>query len=79
MIREAGTQVSPVTMSHLSLRPAAPPCLPLDIKVSLKEDRRLLLWGFCFGLLGFGVLDEGRFFDVEGFGREKDCWREKNC
>jgi hypothetical protein len=53
MIREAGTQVSPVTMSHLSLRPAAPPCLPLDIKVSLKEDRRLLLWGFCLGLLLF--------------------------
>jgi hypothetical protein len=31
MFREAGMQVSLVTMS--------PPCLPLDIKDSLKEDR----------------------------------------
>jgi hypothetical protein len=44
--REAGMQVSPVTMSHPSLRTTAPPCLPLDIKDSLKEDTRLLLLGF---------------------------------
>jgi hypothetical protein len=49
-------QVSPVTMSHPSW--AAPPCLPLDIKDSLKEDERLLLWGlFALGLLhlAFGL------------------------
>jgi hypothetical protein len=38
MFREAGTQVSPVTMSLPSLRAAALPCLPLGIKDSLKED-----------------------------------------
>jgi hypothetical protein len=58
-------QVSPVTMSHPSLRTAAPLCLPLDIKDSLKEDRRLFALGFllkavafalgfCFWLLAFG-------------------------
>jgi hypothetical protein len=47
---EIGTQVSLVTMSHPSLRTVAlPPCLPLDIKDSLKEDR-----GFC--LAGCGML-----------------------
>jgi hypothetical protein len=35
-----------VTMSRGSPRAAAPPCLPLDIKDSLKEDARLLIWGF---------------------------------
>jgi hypothetical protein len=44
MFREAGTQVSLVTMSHPSLRTTAPPCLPLDIKDSLEEDTRLLFW-----------------------------------
>jgi hypothetical protein len=40
MFREVGTQVSLVTMSHPSLRTVAPPpCLPLDIKDLLKEDR----------------------------------------
>jgi hypothetical protein len=37
---EVGTQVSLVTMSCPSLRTVAlPPCLPLDIKDSLKKDR----------------------------------------
>jgi hypothetical protein len=45
-------QVSPVTMSHLSLRNAAPPCLSLGIKDSLKEDTRF----FGFWLLGKGRL-----------------------
>jgi hypothetical protein len=52
---------------------------------TLKEDTRLLLWSFCFGLLpwrllllafgllGFWLLDGGRLFDVGGFGKEKDC------
>jgi hypothetical protein len=49
MFREAGMQVSPVTMSLPSPRTAAPPpCLPLGINNSLKEDARLwlLLLGF---------------------------------
>jgi hypothetical protein len=40
------TQVPLVTMSRPSLRTAAPPYLPLDIKDSLKEDARLLAFGF---------------------------------
>jgi hypothetical protein len=44
-------QVSPVTMSCPSLRTVAPPCLSLDIKDLLKEDARLLLLAFAFGLL----------------------------
>jgi hypothetical protein len=52
MFREVGTQVSLVTMSCLSPRTVAPPpCLPLDIKDSLKEDT-----GFFDG-------DEGIFTD----------------
>jgi hypothetical protein len=47
MVREAGTQVSLVTMSHTSLSTAAPPpCLPLNIKDSLKEDRRFFDGGW---------------------------------
>jgi hypothetical protein len=39
MFREVGTQVSLVTVSWLSPRTVAPPpCLPLYIKDSLKED-----------------------------------------
>jgi hypothetical protein len=59
MFREAGTQVSPVTMSRPSPRTTAPPCLPLGIKDSLKEDARLLFWGlfaFALRLLLFGFL-----------------------
>jgi hypothetical protein len=72
MFREAGMQVSPVTMSCPSPRTAAPPCLPLDIKDSLKEDTRLLLWGlfalgFCFEAFALG------FCLRQAFGREKDC------
>jgi hypothetical protein len=41
MFREVGIQVSLVTMSRLSPRTVAlPPCLPLDIKDSLKEEAR---------------------------------------
>jgi hypothetical protein len=40
--REAGTQVSSVTMSRPSLGTIAPPpCLPLGLKDLLKEDERL--------------------------------------
>jgi hypothetical protein len=69
-------------MSHPSLRTAAPRCLPLNLKDSLKEDTAFAL-GFClrllflllafgFGLLRFWLWDEGRLLDVRGFGREKD-------
>jgi hypothetical protein len=45
--REVRTQVSSVTMSCPSPRTVAlPPCLPPDIKDSLKKDRRFLWWGF---------------------------------
>jgi hypothetical protein len=41
MFREVESQVSLVTMSCPFLRTVAPPpCLPLDIKDSLKEDVR---------------------------------------
>jgi hypothetical protein len=30
-------------------------------------------WTFGFWAFGFWLLDEGRLFDVGGFGREKDC------
>jgi hypothetical protein len=66
--REAGMQVSPVTMSRPSPRTAAPPCLPLDIKDSLKEDvrpfalgafaLRILIWAFW----AFAFLDVGDFW-----------------
>jgi hypothetical protein len=40
-------QVSLVTTSRPSLRTVAPPpCLPLDIKDSLKEDSRCFWMGF---------------------------------
>jgi hypothetical protein len=62
--REAGTQVSPVTMSCPSLRTAVPPCLPLGIRGPLKECLRLLLvaFGFYLGLWAFwyGKLLEGK-------------------
>jgi hypothetical protein len=42
VFREAGMQVSPVTVSRPSPRTVAPPtCLPLDIKDLLKEDMRV--------------------------------------
>jgi hypothetical protein len=45
--REAGRQVSLVTMPCPSLRTVAPPpCLPVDIKDSLQEDTRLFDGGF---------------------------------
>jgi hypothetical protein len=68
--REAGTQVSPVTVSRLSPRTAVPPYLPPGIKDLLKEDARLfalsVCYGvFCFGLLGFWLLDLGGFWKGE--------------
>jgi hypothetical protein len=69
MFREAGMQVSPVTMSHPSPGTAALPCLPLDIKDSLKENwgvafaLDLLLEAFAFGLLLFWV--KGGFWKGE--------------
>jgi hypothetical protein len=48
--REVGTQVSLATMSHLSLRTAAPsPCLPLDIKDSMRFFGGGLIEGFLMG------------------------------
>jgi hypothetical protein len=54
--------MSPVTTSGPSPRTTAPPCLPLGLKDSLREDARLLLfcfggfllWGFCFEAFAFG-------------------------
>jgi hypothetical protein len=49
MFREAGMQVSLVTMSHPSPRTVAPPsCLPLDIKDWLEEDRSCFDRDFLF-------------------------------
>jgi hypothetical protein len=57
-VQRNGRQVSIVTMSCPSPRTVAlPPCLPLDIKDSLKEDVRLFGWGF------FDGVGEGFFFD----------------
>jgi hypothetical protein len=75
--RESGTQVFPITVSHPSSRTTALPCLPLDIKDSLKEDRRVLLWrlfalgAFCFGDFDFGFWAFG-FLVWEAFGKEKN-------
>jgi hypothetical protein len=45
--KEVGKQASLVTVSHLYLRTVAPPpCLPLDIKDSLKKDMRLFDGGW---------------------------------
>jgi hypothetical protein len=84
MFREAETQVSPVTMSHPSPRTAVPPCLPLDIKDSLKEDTRVLLWGFLLwafalafvfwvGFFFYFWLFEGEGFLDEGKLLKGDC------
>jgi hypothetical protein len=67
MFRKAGNQVSPVSMSLPSLRAAAPPCLPLGIKDSLKENLGLFALGlfavgFCFGGFCFRHLLEAFTF-----------------
>jgi hypothetical protein len=50
--REVGMQVSLVTMSCPSLTTVAPPpCLPLDIKDSLKEDVSFFDGGLMEGFL----------------------------
>jgi hypothetical protein len=50
MFREVEMQVSLVTVSCPSLRTVdPPPCLPLDIKDSLKEDMRFFNAGFLMG------------------------------
>jgi hypothetical protein len=52
MFREVGTQVSLVTMSRPFLRTVAPtPCLLLDIKDSLKENKGFLMGIFDWLLL----------------------------
>jgi hypothetical protein len=55
MFREVGLQVSFITMSPFSLRTVAPPpCLPLDVKDSLKEDARFFGGGWTEGFwMGF--------------------------
>jgi hypothetical protein len=66
--REAGTQVSPVTISRPSLRTAASPCLPLGIKDSPREDKafclRLLL--LAFGFLMWEALEGKRIAEGKG-------------
>jgi hypothetical protein len=94
MFREVGTKVSPVTMPRPSPRTAALPCLPLDIKESLKEDwgpfaLGFLLWAFVWGLFALGFLLEAFTFgfcalifcfcNVGGIGKEKNYRREMNC
>jgi hypothetical protein len=57
--REVGMQVSHVTMLCPSPRTVAPPpCLPLDIKDSLKEDSRFFDGGVFFMgfLMGDGLI-----------------------
>jgi hypothetical protein len=57
--REVGTQVSLVTMSCPSPSTVAPPpYLPLDLKDSLKEDRRFFDGGWMeVFLMGDGLID----------------------
>jgi hypothetical protein len=61
--REAGTQVSPVTMSCPFPRTTAPPYLPLAIKDSLKENMRL----FALGAFALGFLPEAFAFGFWAF------------
>jgi hypothetical protein len=81
--REAGRQVPLVTMSHPSLRTAAsPPCLPLGIKDSLKEDRRLLDERKLFG--EGRLFDEGRLLEEGGLLKGKELLKgnellKENC
>jgi hypothetical protein len=67
MFTEVGMQVSLVTMSHPSQRTVAPPpCLPLDIKDSLKEDMRFFdggwidWWAACKNDAAGGLLSYTR-------------------
>jgi hypothetical protein len=73
MFREAGTQVSPVTMPRLSLRTAAPPGLSMGIKDSQKKDAGLWVFGFWMkgGFLIWEAL-EGKRIAV-GKVLEEDC------
>jgi hypothetical protein len=54
----------------------APPCSPLSIKDSLKENARpfaLVLFVFLTGkAFGFWLLDEGRLLNVRGFRRKRN-------
>jgi hypothetical protein len=67
--REAGMQVSPVTMSHPSPRSSAPPCLPLPLKKGLRlfcflplafALEHFLGFGFCFGCFSLGSFWKGK-------------------
>jgi hypothetical protein len=87
--RETGAQVSPVTMSHPSLKATAPPCLPLFIKVPLKEGWGILggflpltfTLGFCLWLwfwLGYFALNFGfGLFGVGSFWKGKELLKGK--
>jgi hypothetical protein len=70
VFREAGTQVSPVTMSRPSPKASALLCLPLFIKGPLKE-------GLGFLLLLFGVLLWA--FWCGKLLKEKRIIKGKNC
>jgi hypothetical protein len=71
--REAGAQVSPVNNVMPSPKNLTLPCLSLGIKDSLKEDARLLLWGFLLKPFAFGFLMGKAFLMWEAFGKEKNC------
>jgi hypothetical protein len=79
MFREAGMQVSAVTMSHSSPRTPAPRCLPFGIKDSLKEDARVFAFGFlmerAFGCGRFleGKIAGGRLLKWENAWLKGDC------
>jgi hypothetical protein len=51
----------------------------LGIEDSMKEERRLLFWGFChcFEAFCYWLSDGEAFLMWEVFGRGKNCWREK--
>jgi hypothetical protein len=68
--RSRNTGFSCYNVTTLAENCAPPPCLPLGIKESLKENTRLLDEGRLFGW--------GRLFDEGVFWLKGNCWR-KNC
>jgi hypothetical protein len=54
-------------MSHSSLRTIAPPHLPLGIKDSLREDTKLLAFGFWLLAFGWGRILAFGFWIKGGF------------
>jgi hypothetical protein len=80
-------QVSPVATSCPSPRTAAPPCLPLGIKDSVKEDMRLFFcfgsfcfeaFAFCFWLLGFWLFGVGALWKGKEFLKGKGLLKGKS-